>query len=377
MKHTPKNLPRLLCALAVVCCAAASAGARDRDAARDRDLARVISAKAGGVNHVAGDVTFRRAGAIEWKRLTTGDDLKSGDAVRTGADGRAEILLNPGSYLRLGHDTEFVFADTKLDKLRLRLQSGSAVVEATGFSDIDVLVTVETPEALASILRSGLYRFNASRSGATEVFVHSGRVSVGGVLVKGGRFVRVAAGAGAPLVAKFDKKQQRDALDLWSRERARELAKINDRLQRRGVNTLLAHARFDDLFFGAGSYGHLGVWLWSPFAGCYTFLPFAYGWPSPYGFSYGMAFYGYGANFCTPCVHSRLRQRWHYDGWNNNPSLGWDNNNGSGSSLPGVPKSTTAADWKTPPPASSTEGSRTTTDRSVGGDSGGRKGDKP
>ncbi|HLL74207.1 MAG TPA: FecR family protein [Pyrinomonadaceae bacterium] len=362
--YTPKNFPRLLCALAIVCFAAASAGARDRD------LARVISAKAGGVNHVAGDVTFKRAGATEWKRLTTSDDLKSGDAVRTGADGRAEILLNPGSYLRLGHNTEFVFAETKLDKLRLRLSSGSAVVEATGFSDIDVLVTVETPVALVEILRSGLYRFDASRAGATEVFVHSGRASVRGVLVKGGRFVHVTAGAGTPVATKFDKKLQRDALDLWSRERAKELARINDRLQRRSVNTLMAHARFDNLFYGTGRYGHLGVWLWSPFAGCYTFLPFAYGWPSPYGFSYGMGFYYYGANFCTPCVHQRLRDR---NLVNLNPNLGWDTTGGGGT-MPNFPKSTTIPDWKmSSPPAS--DGSRTTsTER---GGAGGGKGDKP
>ena len=371
-----KNFSRLLCALALVCCAATLAGARD--ASRDRDLSRVISAKAGGVNHVAGDVTFRRAGAAEWKRLTTKDDLKSGDAVRTGADGRAEILLNPGSYLRLGHDTEFVFVETKLDRLRLRLQSGSAVVEATGFGDIDVLVAVETPGAEVSLLRSGLYRFNAPQPGATEVFVHSGRASVRGVVVKGGRFVRVAAGAGAPEVAKFDKKQQRDALDLWSRERAKELAKINDRLQRRSVNTLLAHARFDDLFFGSGRYGHLGVWLWSPLSGCYTFLPFAYGWPSPYGFNYGMGFYSYGARFCTSCIHSRLRQRWAYYDLNRNPNPGWDNNtSGGGSSMPSAPKSTTGAGWKVPPPSTTDGGSRTTTQRGIGGDAAPRKGDKP
>lgn len=372
MKYTPKNFSRLLCAAALVCCAAASAAAADNEAARDRDLSRVISAKAGGVNHVAGDVTFRRAGAADWKRLTTTDDLKSGDAVRTGADGRVEILLNPGSYLRLGHDSEFVFAETKLDKLRLRLASGSAVVEVTGFSDIDVLVSVETPEAEVSILRSGLYRFNASRGAATEVFVHKGRASVRGTLVKEGHFVRVASGPGTVLAAKFDKKQQRDALDLWSRERAQELAKINERLQRRSVNTLLAHANMNDMFFGAGSFGHLGVWLWSPFAGCYTFLPFAYGWPSPYGFSYGLGYYGYfNAGFCTPCLHPRLRRRWDNYGWQNNPNLGWD-----APSVSITPKSSPSADWKMPPSSSPTDGSRPGgTSGSIGGGSG--KGSKP
>ncbi|HEY9284301.1 MAG TPA: FecR family protein [Pyrinomonadaceae bacterium] len=370
MKQTSKNFSRLLRAAALVCCAVASASAADNEAARDRDLSRVISAKAGGVNNVAGDVTFRRAGAADWKRLTATDDLKSGDAVRTGADGRVEILLNPGSYLRLGHDTEFVFVETKLDKLRLRLASGSAVVEVTGFSDIDVLVAVETPEAEVSILRSGLYRFNASVAAATEVFVHKGRASVRGTLVKEGQFVRVGAGAGVVVAAKFDKKQQRDALDLWSRERAQELAKINERLQRRSVNTLLAHSRLNDGFFGSG-FGHTGVWLWSPFAGCYTFLPFAYGWASPYGFSYGMSYYGfYNAGFCTPCLHPRLRRRLENYGWQNSPNLGWDTTGG-----PTItPKSTTAADWKMP--STTSDGSRSGgTAGSVGGTGG--KGAKP
>ena len=366
MKHTVKNGLRMLCALALVGCAATFTGARDRD------QARVISAKAGGVNHVAGDVSVRRAGATEWKGLTASDDLKSGDAVRTGADGRAEILLNPGSYLRLGRDTEFVFAETSLDRLRLKLSAGSAVVEATGYSDIDVLVTVETPEAQVSILRSGLYRFNAARPGATEVFVHDGRASVRGALVKGGQFVRVAGVAGAVPASKFDKKQHRDALDLWSRERAKELAQVNARLQRRNVNTLLAHSRLDDLLYGFG--GYVGVWLWSPLSSCYTFLPFSYGgWPSPYGFSYSTGFSYYSAGLCSSCLHPRLRQRW--DTPPNDPSwAGW---NGGGVSAPGVPKSTTAADWKMPSSAAAPGGSRTTTERNVGGDAGSGKGDKP
>lgn len=372
MKHTLSKLPRLVGALAVVCCAATLAGARDRD------LARVVSAKAGGVNHVAGEVSFKRAGAADWKSLTTKDDLKSGDAVRTGSDGRAEILLNPGSYLRLGRDTEFVFVETKLDGLRLRLLTGSAVVEATGYSDLDVLVTVETPQDAVEILRSGLYRFDAARNGASEVYVYSGRARTGGATVKGGQFARISRGT--PAVAKFDKKLQRDTLDLWSRERARELAKINERLQRRSVNALLAHTSFYDLFMGSGRYGHMGVWLWSPFAGCYTFLPFATGWPSPYGFNYGLGYYGfYNAGFCTPCLHSGLLRRWNtYNNYNPNPDLGWGT---GGSTPPSTPKSVPSSVWNAPSTPSAPGGSRTTTTSDAPSRSnpvvGGGKGDKP
>src|ERR671937_875008 len=75
--------------------AVASARAQSRDA-------HFISARAGVVNYV------------------------SGDAVRTGADGRVEVLLNPGSYFRAGASTEFELTDASLDNLRLRLARGAA-----------------------------------------------------------------------------------------------------------------------------------------------------------------------------------------------------------------------------------------------------------
>src|SRR5256714_11043214 len=50
-----------------------------------------ISARAGGVNFVAGDVRARREGESDWQRLSVKDELKGGDAVRTGADGRVEV----------------------------------------------------------------------------------------------------------------------------------------------------------------------------------------------------------------------------------------------------------------------------------------------
>src|SRR2546423_15217683 len=77
-----------------------------------------ISAHAGGVNFVSGDVRARRGGESDWQRLSVKDDLKGGDAVRTGADGRVEVLLNPGSDFRAGADTEFDLVDASLCNLR-------------------------------------------------------------------------------------------------------------------------------------------------------------------------------------------------------------------------------------------------------------------
>lgn len=275
--------------LALALAASAVAFARaDSDDRRARD-SRVISARAGGVNFVAGDVAVRGAGEIEWRRLTTDDQLKSGDAVRTGADGRAEILLNPGSYLRLAENSEFWMTDASLAGLWLRLARGSAIVEAMSYGT-DLSFVVSTPHARATVVRGGVYRFNAAGADASEIVVQKGLALLGenrSTPLKEGRAARFT-GAGAIEIVKWDKKT-RDAFDLWSRGRAEELARANRKLQTRSVNTLLARANFDDLF-GTGGYPLSGFWLFNGGYNCYTFVPFFYGGGSPYGYFYDARF---------------------------------------------------------------------------------------
>jgi hypothetical protein len=289
-----------LCLIALAALASVTARAQTRDE-------RLISAKAGGVNFVAGDVKARRAGGADWTGVSVKDDLKSGDVARTGADGRVEVLLNPGSYLRAGAQTEFELEDASLDNLRLRLTSGSVLVEATGYGDLGLNIEVATPQTRVSIVRSGVYRIDVSRPGETLVVVEKGRARVGGgaaaLVVKNGKTARVVAGGGVE-VAKFD-KQQRDALDLWSRDRGKELAKLNEKLANRQTNALLAsyNSRFD-IFRADFPSSSFGLWMWNSTSRCYTFLPFYMGWRSPYGYGYGSFFNGFGNYNCWGCAPS-------------------------------------------------------------------------
>src|SRR5438132_1193418 len=88
----------------------------------------VISAKAGIVNFVSGKVSVRKMGA-KGGNLLKGDNLEIGDQVSTGEDGKAEILLNPGSYLRLSENAEFEFVTTSLDDLQVKITRGSSIFE--------------------------------------------------------------------------------------------------------------------------------------------------------------------------------------------------------------------------------------------------------
>ncbi len=270
---------------------------------------RIISARAGGVNFVSGEVTFRKATETRGQALTIKDNLSTGDVVRTGGSGRAEILLNPGSYIRLAENSEFEFSDASLDNMRLKMVKGSAVIEATGYSNVETLIVVETPHTQASIIRSGVYRINILAPDTTEVAVRKGRAVIGNnaaAPIKGDKKARVVGSTVE--VVKYDKKREKDAFDEWSKERAETLADANRKLSNRNVNTLLASYNMNSLW--SASYQPNGLWLFDNRYGCYTFLPFYARWSSPYGRSYNnmLNYYGYGyngySNNCQGCSGS-------------------------------------------------------------------------
>src|SRR5438105_1364154 len=63
----------------------------------------LISTKAGFVNRVEGKVFIQRQDSENGEpgRASLGTQMRDGDWLITAADSRAEILLNPGSYLRM------------------------------------------------------------------------------------------------------------------------------------------------------------------------------------------------------------------------------------------------------------------------------------
>lgn len=240
-----------------------------------------ISAKAGGVNTVVGRVRVVRE-EQQPQVLTSTDNLAVGETVTTASSSNAEILLNPGSYLRLGENSEFEFEDISLDNLRLRLMKGSAIIEATGIADMDLGIKVVTEHGEFTIVRSGVYRVDV-RPGVAEMAVRKGRASFGPNktdIVKGGKVVTLTNGVVA--VAKLDK--DKDAFDAWSKQRAELLAQANMRIMNRSFNGYLSSfSSWDSSFWGPRRFG---LWTYSPRAGCYTFVPFYYGWSSPYGHGY-------------------------------------------------------------------------------------------
>jgi hypothetical protein len=241
-----------------------------------------ISAKAGGVNSVAGRVLVKREGQAQ-QLLSSSDDLAPGDVVTTGADSQAEILLNPGSYFRLGENSEFMLVNNSLNDLLLKLVRGSAIIEATGPDDTGMRIIVATDQKRITIVRSGIYRINV-QPGTTDLIVRKGRALIGPEAadrVKGGK--RVTFSANDTQIAKIDKHDQ-DQFDSWSKERGQALARANQKISFRSLHEQLSSVRWRWVYSAANPFG---LWTWSALSGCYTFMPFYYGWSSPYGRYYG------------------------------------------------------------------------------------------
>ena len=241
----------------------------------------VISAKAGGVNYVEGKVAVaQKSGKSGY--LLKGDTLEVGDKVSTGTDGKAEILLNPGSYIRLAENSSFEFINTSLDDLQVKLTGGSAMFEV--ITDGEFKFAVNTPQAQFKIIQSGVYRVEVLNDGSGKIAVWKGKAEIGegkATTVKGGREATIINGQVA--VAKFD-RDEKDALAAWSKTRAKELAKVNSRLERDNLRNSLLNSYNRN---GWNLYNSYGLWVYDRFSGSHCFLPFGYGWSSPYGFGFG------------------------------------------------------------------------------------------
>ena len=298
----------------------------------------VISAKAGGVNAITGEASVHARGETEWQRLMITDDLNAGDRVRTAYDGRVEILLNPGSYLRVGGDSEVELSNNTLDNLEVRLLRGTAIVEATGADGLELNISIRTPHTKLAIVRQGLYRLSVVPGDATELIVRKGRVilSDSHTKVKGGN--KVVFSATNVSVAKLTKEEKKtkdkEEVDVWSKERAQTLAKANRRINERMLSSAFASFRTDPFWSGS----RLGLWFYNSRWSCYTFLPFYNGWSSPYGNSYWTTVY-YPPAYYYP-----------NSGYNGNGNTGGNNTGGGSYPSGGNGGSSGGGTYRPPPP---------------------------
>jgi hypothetical protein len=264
----PACLPILSAAALVFACLPASAQ-------------MVVSAKSGVVNFTEGSVLLD--GKTIESSITKYTDIKENSVLRT-EEGRAEVLLTPGTILRMGENGDLKMISNRLIDTRVELQRGSAVVETVQTAK-DNNVTVVVNNGAASLAKAGIYRFDAAPA-RLEVFHGEAMVDVNGqtIPVSSGRMLMLDGSSAA--VQKFN-PDDTDALDHWSKQRGQLLAMANPST----AKSLLTggYAGYGGLGYGGYGYGGYGCspyWGFNSWYGMYTYVPCRGYFRDPYGFNY-------------------------------------------------------------------------------------------
>ena len=227
----------------------------------------VISARAGLVHYAEGRVLIEDQ--LAEPKFGHFPQLNEQQILRT-EEGRAEILLNPGVFLRLGEYSSIRMLSTLLTAARVEFLSGSMVLEWADL-DPDSRVTVAFRDAVITVHKKGLLHLDSDPP-ELRVFAGEATLELGGqrAEVKEGRKARLA---GDLAVEKFDRRQT-DALDRWSMRRAEYLAMANVYAARSIGET------------EAGRHRRRGGWSWNPYLGLLTYVPAGGIYVSPYGFRF-------------------------------------------------------------------------------------------
>lgn len=229
----------------------------------------VTSAHSGTVHYFEGDVSIEGTPIGHQNGRFT--ELKEQQSLRTG-QGRAEVLLTPGVFLRVGENSSVRMLDNRLVSTRVEIISGNAILESVDpqMSIKDSPVTMIYRDYEIRMVKHGLVEFGSDPS---EMKVYKGEVEVSTsdnkAIIKDGQKMPFAAG----LVAeKFDTKNA-DDLYLWARDRSQSLSAAN----MTSARTLNANC-----LTNCGNSG----WYYNPDLGMITYIP-GYGMMmSPFGFGY-------------------------------------------------------------------------------------------
>jgi len=224
----------------------------------------MISARAGFVNYKHGRVLLPKG--------TDGKDVRqveTGQTAGTGI-GRLELLLAPGSFLRLDNESEIRLVSSRLTDVQVELLSGTATLEVNEIPKQAAVAILWRNQTIPAE-HSGVFRFEPGND-SMRIYVESGKLKLANQTVKAGSYIDLAAGGALTAALRFNRKNI-DEFDRWNQARGYQLA----RSSYSAANSFLSRSSA----FPASS-----LWYWDPFGLGYTYLPYRSSVMSPWGFYY-------------------------------------------------------------------------------------------
>jgi uncharacterized membrane protein YgcG len=212
----------------------------------------VISAHSGVVHYSEGDVTIN--GQTPHQKTGTFAEVKEKQELQTQV-GRAEVLLTPGVFLRMGENSGIRMDSNKLTDTQVAFLKGSAIVDFVEVTK-DNSVKVSYQDYAVTFLKKGIYRFDSEPA---QVKVYTGEA----VVSRGGTSVHLKDGRALPFTPalvseKFDNRTG-DALYRWAKRRSEYIAVAN----------LSAARRMSNGYSTTGS----SSWYYNPYYSMFTFIP--------------------------------------------------------------------------------------------------------
>jgi hypothetical protein len=255
-------------------------------------------ARPGTLNYIEGQAS------IEGRPITPNSvgntELQAGQYLST-ANGKAEILLTPGVFLRLGDNSTVQMVSPNLTKTEVRIEQGRANVEVDQLYKQNIIL-IDLKKGQTQLLQNGLYTFDA---GSSTVRVFDGKAAVypGADLLANIKPIDVKGDRelvfnGEPLKPQHFNKDQAsaDPLYKWSSLRSEYLGEANIGLAEQY----------------AGVTGFNPGWYWAGGPYGYTWLPGDGLFWNPYGFGFYSPYYLYGGGF----IYGRYgRGIYPYRGW--------------------------------------------------------------
>jgi hypothetical protein len=240
------------------------------------------TARPGTINYVEGQATLN---GQPLAAKSSGAELAEGQTLQT-QNGKVEVLLTPGVFLRLGDNSAVTMLSPDLTRTEVRLDRGTAEVEADQvFKQNDLLV--DEGSAQITLKKNGLYEFDAN-TGDVRVFDGEAEVSTTAdakpIKVKGHHELTLSQTEEKPQKFNADDYAKNDALYNWSKLRADYLGQANEQLAQRY----------------AGQSGFYSGWFWDPGLYAYTWLPGDGLFWSPFGYGFYSPYAVYGGPFLYP-----------------------------------------------------------------------------
>ena len=219
----------------------------------------MISAKAGLVNYVDGQANVRLH-----------DQVPGGTLIETGPHSHVELLLNPGSFLRLDENSTVVLDSVELTNIAARVISGGALLEA---ADIDkrTPIRITTGSLTVLVVSSGMYRFYGDTAAVLDGKLQAADSSI---TIKKGR--QITGSDDQYDQSKLPPNTALDDLELWSRQRSADLAR---------ANTLAYNGQSTGSVYYPYGFSNGAAWMYSPFLNYFTFIP-RRSYRSYYGYSF-------------------------------------------------------------------------------------------